>query len=481
MVKLKLFLSLFVFLNVYALPLQAGTDVGSGGDLVKCVPYSGNDLFGLYSLDYLVFARESGAKQPLPVKSWEESIFNIRRMFIDKLPELLPVFDEFTNNILNEDQSRRQIWEPTDYALVELDDEKLPISVKIPVNCRDNGKVQLVQAVIRQNPGFTGSPLIVYKYMPKIFEKMASERPLQLSFLLVHEFLWSISDNVDRNRRINWFLHSQELPSLSRIEIIDRLLGMGLDVQTVPRILDSQGRGHFSTLQDALAKARAGETIVVKEGVYSTGGASIVVPIKIRGEGDRRKIIIKGTKTYPAIDVNLEVDQLAEFDNVTIVRDVSPDNDDEYYYSNPLFVSSGRVLIKNSVIKSGSKYILRLNNQEKVRFEKCEFVGYKGIVIDLMFRGQIEVLQSTFQTERYSLLFDATRFTGLFAENTFQTECAVDDMVSDNPWDDSNTEEGKKRVLESKMKTIRALGPMFVNNKYPKVKDPVKDKYWCAP
>ena len=125
---------------------------------------------------------------------------------------------------MNQDQSRRHVWEPTDYQLTEINDEDLPLAIEIPVNCRENGKLQLVQAVIRQNPTFTGSKLIVYKYMPKIFEKLENEKPLQLSFLLIHEFLWSISDNVDRNRRINWFFHSADFQKLSRLDVIDRLL-----------------------------------------------------------------------------------------------------------------------------------------------------------------------------------------------------------------------------------------------------------------
>ncbi len=453
----------------------AGTDVGSGGDLVKCVPYSSNDLFGLYSLDYLVFSREQGAQQPKPVSSWQESIFNIRRVFIDKLPELLPIFDEFTNNILNEDQSRPQIWEPTDYALTEINDEDLPISVRIPVNCRENGQIQLVQAVVRQHPEFTGSPLIVYKYMPRIFEKVAEERPLQLSFLLLHEFLWSISNSVDRNRRINWFLHSQEIQNLSRVQIIDRLLGMGLDVKTVPRILDSTGRGHFLTLQEALAKAREGETIIIKEGVYSTGGASIVLPLKLVGEGDREKIIVKGTRNYPALDIALEPGQILDVQNLTLVRDIEFGNDRDYYEQHPLFISGGEARIKNSVIKSSSKYIAKLTNKENLKLENDVLYGYKGIRIDLDYRGQVEITNSIFNTENDALVIDSlARFNGRFVENTFQVDCAVDMYIDAYGGNDPKYAE---RVERAKIR----FGPMFVNNKYPKYNGDTKRFNWCAP
>ncbi len=98
--------------------------------------------------------------------------------------------------------------------------------------------------------------------------------------------MWSITDNVDRNRRINWFFHSPDFHNLSRFDVIDRLLGMGLKIKEIPRILDVNGRGHFTTLQDALSKIRPNETLIVKEGVYSTAGAPIITPVRLIGEGE---------------------------------------------------------------------------------------------------------------------------------------------------------------------------------------------------
>ena len=115
-----------------------------------------------------IFANQTSVK-PTPVQSWQESIFNIRRSMADKTPELLVLFDEYIGDILNADQSRRHVWEPTDYTLKKINDADLSLSIQIPVNCRDNGKLQLVQAVIRQNPTFTGYKLVAFKYMPKIF------------------------------------------------------------------------------------------------------------------------------------------------------------------------------------------------------------------------------------------------------------------------------------------------------------------------
>lgn len=445
---------------------RGGTDIGNGGDLVKCVPYNANDLFGLYSLDYLVFSRESGASEPPEVKSWEESIFGIRRALIDKVPELLPVFDEFVNNILNQDHSRRQVWEPTDYSLIEINDEQLPVAVKIPVNCRDNGKIQIVQAVIRQHQQFSGAPAIVYKYMPKVFDKIAAERPLQLSFLLVHEFLWSISDNVDRNRRINWFFHSREFQQMSRTDVLDRLLGMGLDVRLVPRILDAEGRGHFTTLQDALAKARRGETIIIKEGTYSTGGASIVQPIRLIGEGDRNKILIKGTVTYPALEVVLADDEAAEVENLTMERMVNFDVR-EYRRKEALTLVSGHLVVRNSNIRSITRATTYLTDRPTIVFDGVDFseADY-GLQIESDFKGSADILNCSFHTRTGLFIDGMMRGDARIWGNKFLgNSCPVFLDVDHTWWDGSEQNKERWRIREER------IWAMFKTNQYPGLTD----------
>jgi len=352
----------------------AGIDVGNGGDLVKCVPHEANDLFGFYSLDYLIFARSKGP-QPMPAQSWEESIFRIRRTLVDKIPELLPIFDEFANNILNEDQSRRQVWEPTDYELREINDEDLPASVQIPVNCRDGGKIQLVQAVIRQKPEFTGSNLIVYKYMPRIFEKMAKERPLQLSFLLVHEFLWSISDNVDRNRRINWFFHSEEFQKMSRLDAINRLLSMGLNVLAIPRIVDASGLGHFTSLQEAIQKSRDGETLLLKEGIYSMAGTMITHSLNLIGDGKPGKTIIKGGLSDPALKLALEPKHIVRIENLMLSR-MAEFSREDYQSSRAIdFATPGTLILKNVIVRSQGKFLIDLVGTMNLHLENVIFEG----------------------------------------------------------------------------------------------------------
>ena len=111
---------------------------------------------------------------------------------------------------------------------MSLNDQK--IVTLIPTNCRQNGKVQIVQAVIRQESKFTGRPPgdLVYRFVPAVLDELESKAPMQLSFLLVHEWLWDVSKNVDRNRRINRFLHSEALEHLSAEAVQAQLAGLGL-------------------------------------------------------------------------------------------------------------------------------------------------------------------------------------------------------------------------------------------------------------
>lgn len=191
-----------------ALPGAAWADhiVGNGGDSIECRKDAGNPFDGTYSLDYILTYRTANDNADIvPAPSWQASLERIKLLFQDKLPELSESFEDFTRNILNADPSQSRIWEEAPWGLVDLKDEAT-ISL-VPESCKQDGKVRVVQAVIRQKPEATPRPkrTIIYKYVPEVFKKLAAQSPLQLSFLLVHEWLWDVSKNVDRNRRLNRF------------------------------------------------------------------------------------------------------------------------------------------------------------------------------------------------------------------------------------------------------------------------------------
>jgi hypothetical protein len=72
----------------------------------------------------------------------------------------------------------------------------------------------------------------------------------------VHEWLWDLSPNVDRNRRINHFLHSKKIEQLSPNEVQEYLKGMGLYIPGVESniFLRSSCQGRKLTAEDIYAQ-----------------------------------------------------------------------------------------------------------------------------------------------------------------------------------------------------------------------------------
>jgi len=231
---MKSFLMLSILSLIFVSSAEARFVVGNGGDAIQCQPSNDNKLNGAYSLDYIVtLANAQGDDGLTPVSSWKDSAERIYNLLLVKTPTLAPYFREFRETVFNKDYTKTKIWEPTPFGLVEIDDQN--ITSLIPANCHKDGKVQITQAVIRQFSEFSGTDKghIIYKYDPAIVASLDQKSPLQLSMLMVHEWLWDLSQNVDRNRRINRFLHSREIETMAPEAVIDSLKGMGLSIPGV--------------------------------------------------------------------------------------------------------------------------------------------------------------------------------------------------------------------------------------------------------
>jgi len=355
----------------------AGQEVGKGGDAVRC-----NE--GLYALDYMVFASEDKTA-PAAVTSYEQSLFRIRKNLANKLPELLPSFDEYTASIFNNDTTKKYLWEQTPYALVSVDDQDLPVTVKIPESCRVNHKIALVQAVIRQNPSFSGTDHIIFKYMQDVVSEMNSKNPLQLSFLLVHEWLWSHSDNVDRNRRINWLLHSPRLDQLDREDLLKELNALGFNPTTMPIVVDPKGSGTYRNLQEALLNYQGGQTLLLKEGTYNTGGVAILQPVTLVGDGDPAKIIIQGAGQNPALQIESEGVTIR---NMTLKR---PTVDSSNSLKQAIItIRAHGALIENCIFSEENRRpmisaMVRMEGNSSATFRKNQFIAFADIYIAALF------------------------------------------------------------------------------------------------
>lgn len=217
---------------------HAQVDVGNGGDSIDCHADSNSRFEGAYALDYLLTYRASNDNADIvPAQSWQSSLARIAGILNTKAPKLGRSLSAFAALVKNTDPRRDRVWREAPFGLVKLDDQS--IVEHVPPNCMSHNEVMVVQAVIRLSPGISGlpPPKLAYSYVPRVFDQLEAQAPVQLSFLLVHEWLWDLSMNVVANRQINRFLHSSELDDLSAEEIVSRLEAYGIDTELRPRII----------------------------------------------------------------------------------------------------------------------------------------------------------------------------------------------------------------------------------------------------
>jgi hypothetical protein len=208
--------------------LAGGHSVGNGGDAVICRAAADDAFAGTYALDYLL-TYSASADALVPVESLDASFQRLRAQIAAKLPELLQSFDSFRVNYRNTtDLSRTRVWEEAPFGLIDLEDEAIVAS--LPANCRDGDTAHIVQAVVREWPELSGAPPshVTYRFVPSVLDDLQKQAPLQLSFLVIHEWLWDLSTNVTRNRRIDRLLHSEALERSTREQLVAQLTALGL-------------------------------------------------------------------------------------------------------------------------------------------------------------------------------------------------------------------------------------------------------------
>lgn len=229
----RFFLSLAV-VNVLALggsqrTLAIGGEVGNGGDSVECIQSGASPFSGFYSLDYLLtYRHDNDNRDVVNVNSWEESRQRLLSLFAAKAPDLGRLFSKFVAELDNHsDYLRPYIWQEAAYGLIPFDDQRMVR--RLPTNCQqvDSGQVNVIQSVMRRKrPG-----TIVFQYDPTIYSELSRHYPLQLSFLLVHEWLWDLTSDVEVVREADRFLHSSNADILSAADFEQSLTNMGIDLR----------------------------------------------------------------------------------------------------------------------------------------------------------------------------------------------------------------------------------------------------------
>ncbi len=217
--RLLLLFAVVLTLSISQFSHASGT-VLNGGDAVQCGYAEFPPKPGYYSLDYLL-TLDPEAPPLYEVKSIEESLQRLNALMKMKLPELHRSFEIFMRNFLNRDMKRTHLWQPAPHGLINIEDENM--IAQLPPACRvTHDKVSLIQAVVRQTPAFTRMPAhTVFAFDTEVLKHMKERLPLQLSFLLVHEWLWEFSNHVVTNRMVNRLLHSQDFERMSRDQLVN--------------------------------------------------------------------------------------------------------------------------------------------------------------------------------------------------------------------------------------------------------------------
>jgi len=243
-------LTLMLFFNPYV-TAQAGTEA-HGGDVVRCSSSAENGLNGIFALDYVAgLDLRQQPTHPAPVNSWTESKQRLMDVLKWKAPALLSSFQEFASSVETNGLLGKRIWRGGFGELVQLADEELVRHV--PANCRtftDQGRPQAIQAVIRQQL----ASKLVYEYDESILRELDS-RPLQYSFLMVHEWLWDHFKSAAVIRQVNHFLHSTEIEQLTAIQVQAILKEFGLN-------LESSNSNYFQNMFAELIRADDVDSIV---------------------------------------------------------------------------------------------------------------------------------------------------------------------------------------------------------------------------
>jgi hypothetical protein len=222
-------------LALIASPALAGFRVGNGGDLIECSDNPASEFRGRYSLDWLATYRKSNANADLiPERDWQTILSDIGRRLAEVAPEAGARFENYRQLIYNQDPSKKRIWEEASFGLVDVKDEQL--SHLLPRNClRPDGKLAIIQAVIRTtSTQINENTPVFYRYSPDAIQSV-HDRPLQISFLMVHEFLWDLSNDVQRNRSAVRYLHSKSFFEDSIGDVRMALQNLGVRIFQKPR------------------------------------------------------------------------------------------------------------------------------------------------------------------------------------------------------------------------------------------------------
>lgn len=220
---------------------------GNGGDVITCQASSANSLSGIYVLDYVaayddqtVFLDE--ATHPLE-QIWKNLSAkgqlegNDSKILREMAISLFNFYTLAQDQIFKKtDYKNYFVWMPQPFGIIDLKDENL-VQI-VPDNCTTvvagNRVVNVNQAVVREDHEY-GS---IFRYDPKVLKALQAKSSLQMSFLLVHEWLRRNLEDTRALRDITKLLHTKEFNEASAADMVLMIRQVSGRDQIVPNSKD---------------------------------------------------------------------------------------------------------------------------------------------------------------------------------------------------------------------------------------------------
>lgn len=225
----KIFITLFFYglmtlgdVKAANINFLGGIAVGNGGSVVRC---SGKQEF--FFIDTVIYKNIYQKDLTLAeVKTLKKSLLRIEKIIAAKIPSLLESFQEFKMSLQPGLPVGLYKWQPLNNEPPELPIENLTGGLRWP--CANSmGSITILQAISRIQKTTDSETKITFMYERNLFSTFQISKK-ELSLLLVHEWIWGLTTDATLNARLNYFLHSTLIDSLSKRQVQEQLARFGL-------------------------------------------------------------------------------------------------------------------------------------------------------------------------------------------------------------------------------------------------------------
>jgi len=217
---MKNILIMSLFLISTSLAYGGGVRVGNGGNIVRC---QGETSFK--SLEYVLTKDLYGRNvKPVKVASLNESLDRILKLISTKLPQYKKSFQNYLTYFMNSQDDQPYVWHAGIIQTLDGD------TVVLPYSCQNSlGTVDIVQAVVRTVEKKSNAEISIHFFYDgdQLFQ-LSHEAPLQMSFLVVHEWIWDLTSDPQKNRRFDYLLHSTYADQLTTQQLQNELHNIGI-------------------------------------------------------------------------------------------------------------------------------------------------------------------------------------------------------------------------------------------------------------